>query len=267
MKYSGYNESIFYNGTECDVYIGTGAGKMLQKDILCAASSVKVITSYLSDYHIELLKGLSANVKVKLITMMDGKDNMLPRLAPLTKQKRIKIPTAVVQRDKWTHIQQLLLYTSLIWGSLLILMILLLQEPRMGFAALPLVATFAAIIVLKKKIRSLRIYRYEYKQAFPFRVYNGPRRGAYSPEDKVYNKLNSFIHSKVFIIDDTTAYLGSLNFTSSGTKYNLESRIKIEDPKAVREINTLFHTLFTNNNRCKIDFDAWCRRIYDEPIN
>jgi len=57
---------------------------------------------------------------------------------------------------------------------------------------------------------------------------------------------DTLIHGKIYIIDNKIAYLGSLNLTTMGTKYNYETRIRITDAEAVNEINEEFYELFNN---------------------
>src|SRR5690606_10728568 len=77
----------------------------------------------------------------------------------------------------------------------------------------------------KNKIKNYRIFNYKYSQLFPFKVFVSP--------DKVDTYKNTFIHGKIYIIDDEIVYMGSLNFTGSGTKENYETRIRTTDNNAV----------------------------------
>lgn len=84
---------------------------------------------------------------------------------------------------------------------------------------------------LKRRISGKRIYDYSYSPLFPFKVFLAPGT----------RRINDmFIHGKIYIIDGHTAYLGSLNFTESGTKYNYETRVRITDIEAVKKIDEEF---------------------------
>jgi phosphatidylserine/phosphatidylglycerophosphate/cardiolipin synthase-like enzyme len=87
-----------------------------------------------------------------------------------------------------------------------------------------------------RQIKNKRIYHYTYKQLFPFKVFISPNNG------NSFNK--TFIHSKIYVIDDEIAYMGSLNFTGKGIKDNHETRIRTADPNAVakivEEVNDIF---------------------------
>ncbi len=61
--------SGFFNGANCDLYIGKGAGKNLLNDINSASESVKIVSPYLSPFLIKELIGLSKrNINIELIT-------------------------------------------------------------------------------------------------------------------------------------------------------------------------------------------------------
>lgn len=76
---------------------------------------------------------------------------------------------------------------------------------------------------LKGRIKRTRVYHYTYEQVFPLRVLLSRNNGA-----------STTLHSKVYIIDDRIAYLGSLNFTKSGTQSNYETRIRTTEQAAVK---------------------------------
>ncbi len=60
---------MFYNGANCDIYIGKGAGKKLLNDIRNARKSVKIVSPYLSPFLItELINFRKRNLEVELIT-------------------------------------------------------------------------------------------------------------------------------------------------------------------------------------------------------
>jgi phosphatidylserine/phosphatidylglycerophosphate/cardiolipin synthase-like enzyme len=78
---------------------------------------------------------------------------------------------------------------------------------------------------------------------------------------------DTFIHGKIYLIDDQIAYLGSLNFTESGTKYNYETRIRTTDPNAIKEIKEEFHQLMNYSDLPEWDIQYWGKLLYQEPIN
>ena len=68
----------------------------------------------------------------------------------------------------------------------------------------------------------------------------------------------------MYIIDDEIAYLGSLNFTANGTKNNYETRIRISDQRAVKELYREFKNLFYNDDIPELDISDWGRELYLE---
>ena len=86
-----------------------------------------------------------------------------------------------------------------------------------------------------------------------------------SPET---NELSdTFIHSKIYLIDDQIVYLGSLNFTASGTKHNYETRIRTTDSNAIKEIKDELYQLLNHSNLPERDIQYWGKQLYKEPIN
>ena len=76
-----------------------------------------------------------------------------------------------------------------------------------------------------------------------------------------------FIHSKIYLIDERIAYLGSLNFTVSGTKHNYETRVRITDSIALREISDEFDQLMNHSHLPECNTQIWGQQLYTEPIN
>ena len=66
----------------------------------------------------------------------------------------------------------------------------------------------------------------------------------------------------MYLIDDGIAYLGSLNFTGNGTKNNYETRIRIEDRKAVKDLLVEFDALFHNEDYPERELAVWGRELY-----
>ena len=53
-----------------------------------------------------------------------------------------------------------------------------------------------------------------------------------------------FPHLKLLIVDEKTAFLGSLNFTVSGVINNLESCVRIDDPASISQLSSCFNDLY-----------------------
>ncbi|KIC64855.1 hypothetical protein RM51_02105 [Chryseobacterium taiwanense] len=84
-------------------------------------------------------------------------------------------------------------------------------------------------------------------------------------ENNSFNK--TFVHSKIYVIDDEIAYMGSLNFTAKGLKDNHETRIRTSDPVAVAKIVEEVNEVFFNSNLAERDLQFWGSQLYMEPIN
>tara|TARA_R110000851_G_scaffold271801_4_gene424461 strand:- start:861 stop:1250 length:390 start_codon:yes stop_codon:yes gene_type:complete len=124
------------------------------------------------------------------------------------------------------------------------------------WGGIPLLLGWLMIRIYTSKIRNAKIYQYSYRRLFPFKVYTTTVSDSYS---------NPFIHGKMYLIDDGIAYLGSLNFTGNGTRNNYETRIRITDRKAVKELIFEFDDLFNNEDYPERELAEWGKKLYDEP--
>jgi phosphatidylserine/phosphatidylglycerophosphate/cardiolipin synthase-like enzyme len=253
---------MFYNGAVCDIYIGKGAGKKLLFDIQNAQKSVRIVSPYLSPGFIaELIKTRQRNLEVELITTDDIEDyygNYQKNIYKLIVQNRETDQAAVKQREKWKTITKNLIVVA--FGLLLFLSgtVFYLRDLKVAFGLIPVAILVLLIKLYRDKIKNKRIYSYRYSKLFPFKVYMSPDKSA---------RGGTFIHSKIYLIDDKVAYLGSLNFTSSGIKHNYETQIRTEDPNAIAEISVEINRLLTNSHLPERDIQYWGKQLYTEPIN
>lgn len=253
---------MWFNQAKCDIYMGTGAGKKLLHEIGNAQRSVKISSPYLSPKTVQKLIWLHKNgIKVSLITSdtLDGGNGRQERsLKPLIVQHRHLDEKANFQRNRWKTLRRVLLYSSI--AILVLLPFLFYTTKNMAFLfALP-----ASIVLywvsrgVGRIVRRKRIYSYSYSSLFPFKVY-------IAPDARRINKM--FIHGKIYIIDDHIAYLGSLNFTESGTKYNYETRVRVTDVEAVQKIDDEFEELYHHESLAFIGIEEWGGYLYSEPVN
>ncbi|WP_299781279.1 phospholipase D-like domain-containing protein [uncultured Formosa sp.] len=253
---------MFYNGANCDIYIGKGAGKKLLADIRNARKSIKIVSPYLSPLLItELIKLKKRNLEVELITtdnIEDFNESYKKNIHKLIKQNIETDYIAVKKRQKWKDLTEILTYIELGLLTLLTGIIYYIKDVKVAFGLLPIVIIFLIIKRYKNKIKHIRIYTYWYSQLFPFKVYMSPNKTKLS---------NTFIHSKIYLIDDKIAYMGSLNFTSSGTKHNYETRIRTEDLNAIKEIKYEIYQLMNHAHLPERDLQRWGKQLYQEPIN
>lgn len=76
---------------------------------------------------------------------------------------------------------------------------------------------------VKGKAKNAWICSYPYAPLFHFKIF-------ITPDSLRLNDV--FNHSKIYSIGEHITYLGSLNFTESGTKYNYETKVQIMDIEA-----------------------------------
>ncbi|WP_335341503.1 phospholipase D family protein [Flagellimonas pacifica] len=122
--------------------------------------------------------------------------------------------------------------------------------------AMPVLAVM--LYLIHRGFRNIRIYSYSYSPPFPLRMIS-------REDDQGY--LFNYLHSKIYIIDDRIAYLGSLNFTHSGTKYNHETRVRLTDKESVAKILEEFRHLMDEAPFPESDFSALAKRYFREPFN
>lgn len=253
---------MYYNGANCDIYIGKGAGKKLLNDIRSARKSIKIISPYLSPFLIkELIKIRKRNLVVELITSDNIEDfygSYDKNIHELINQNIETDEIAVEEREKWKDISKILTYIG--FGLLIILIgvVYHFKDIKTAFGLIPIIILFLVVKLYKIKIKNKRIYTYWYSQLFPFKVYMSPDKS---------DQSDMFIHSKIYLIDDQIAYLGSLNFTFSGTKHNHETRIRTEDPNAIKEIKEEIYQLMNHSHLPERDIQFWGKQLYKEPIN
>ncbi|MDD7886839.1 phospholipase D-like domain-containing protein [Flavivirga sp. 57AJ16] len=253
---------MFYNGANCDIYIGKGAGKKLLNDIRNAKKSIKIVSPYLSPFLItELINFRKRNLEVQLITTDNIEDfygSYEKNIHKLIIQNKKIDKEAVEKREKWKDLIKILTYIG--FGLLVILIgiIYYLKDVKLILGLTPIIILFLIIKLYKNKINNKRIYSYWYSQLFPFKVYMSP---------DTTDESDTFIHSKIYLIDDQIAYLGSLNFTSSGTKHNYETRIRTNDLNAIKEIKDEIYQLMNHSYLPERDIQLWGKQLYQEPIN
>ncbi|HAS59754.1 MAG TPA: hypothetical protein DEQ87_17365 [Algoriphagus sp.] len=242
--------------------MGTGAGTKLLKEIGNAQRSVKISSPYLSPKMVDELVWLhKKGIKVTLITSdkFDSRSYRQERsIQPLVVQNRHLDEEANQVRKRWFLTQKILMAGSIALALLLLVLILTSYDSTyiygLGFAFL----LFLCSRYARRKTKLIKIYSYTYSSLFPFKVFVAPDS---------YQINDMFIHGKIYIIDGHTAYLGSLNFTESGTKYNYETRIRVTDTEAVWKIEEEFDALYDHPDLAFFGIEEWGRSIYAEPIN
>src|SRR5690554_5195576 len=141
---------MFYNGANCDIYIGKGAGKKLLNDMRNARESVKIVSPYLSPFLIsELISFRERNLRVELITTDNIEDfygSYERNIHKLIVQNRETDNDAVRTRGKWKDIARKLTYVGFGLLAALIGASYFLRDIRVAvFGLVPLVIIFIII--------------------------------------------------------------------------------------------------------------------------
>ncbi|MDT7828383.1 phospholipase D family protein [Pricia sp. S334] len=253
---------MWFNQAKCDIYMGTGAGTKLLKEIGNAQKSVKISSPYLSPKMVDELIWLHhQGVKVSVITSdtVHGHNGRQERsIKPLVVQNRHTDSRAIRSRKRLNRARTILQIVGIAIAIHFVYWFFSSTNGDYLFAlALP-AAIFIIGEYLRGKAKRTRIYSYSYSQLFPFRVFVTPDS----------NRINNmFVHGKIYIIDGHTAYLGSLNFTESGTRYNYETRVRVTDLDVVGKIDREFDELYSHEELVYFGTEVWGKRLFAEPLN
>jgi len=253
---------MWFNQAKCDIYMGTGAGTKLLKEIGNAQKSVKISSPYLSPKMVEELIWLhKQGIRISLITsdtLNGGNHRQEKSIMPLIVQNREIDRKAQKVRNRLMSFKSILTYGSILLSVLMVILFINTNDNLYLFGLLVPLLLIGMTQILKSKIRNMKIIDYHYTSLFPFKVF-------VTPDSNRINEM--FIHGKIYIIDGHTAYLGSLNFTESGTKYNYETRIRVTELEAVRKIDEEFDELYHNPEMAFFGIEEWGSYLYAEPIN
>ncbi|SMO71150.1 phospholipase D-like domain-containing protein [Gracilimonas mengyeensis] len=256
---------MYQNGVSADIYIGQGAGTMVDKDLKNAEKSVKIVSPFLSPSLVKQLITLWAtNKSVTLITndrIEDYSHRKDKNIYTLIRQIRTTHHDAVEKKEQYQNTAQVLFYVLFGYLAFLIASYIVFLDERLSLALIPFLILILVHRMFVNKAKNTRIFSYRYETLFPIKICQPDHEGSNKNGD------NFKIHSKIFIIDDKVAYVGSLNFTQSGFKYNHETRVKVTDAEAIRKINTEFEELYHNPNLGATDIQRLGRKLYPEPIN
>ena len=225
------------------IYIGREAGREILSIIKGAKKSVKVVSPYLSpDYVKELIKLHKESVKITLITCDKIGEGMYSdfRASDLVKRKKI-------HDDKAGRLKKQL-WASSRW---LFIASLVLGVPAFAF---PMLLFFAGIFLAISAIlfgfsSVIESDSYECSPIFRIKVFDST-----SGENPRSTEL---IHSKIFVIDEKVAFLGSVNFTYSGFKKHYETAIKVEGLNAIRDISEEVERLYNSKDLREKDVEEW----------
>lgn len=129
---------------------------------------------------------------------------------------------------------------------------------------LPMLFLLLTSIVIWKIWKSISVYTYSYRTPFPILFVIDPID--IKPSEGIKYSNNAFFHVKLFIIDEEIAFLGSINLTTKGMKYNVESCITIEDIEVVKKLSNFYNELMMQDYY-QVNIEYWGKLLYSEPIN
>ncbi len=143
-------------------------------------------------------------------------------------------------RNKRIKILKVLNFLIFLIPIIFFISYLILESKLIFISIIPFIYLIYSSKILKRKIKNQVVYTYKYSKKFPFKVCLSYH--------KTKQNSDTFIHGKVYLIDDKIAYLGSLNFTSSGTKYNYETRIRTTDSCVIDKLKKEFSSMMVDSN-------------------
>lgn len=230
-------EQPFLEDISCDIYVGKKAGISVRNAIRKAKKSITVISPFLSGNTIteDIFNSLNKDVQVNIIS----KDN--ERIYPFLRKNLYK-RHSTLGFEKWfflfgkfllmffyviLSLAILEIFTTFIFNVSFLKSTILL--PKNHFFALTVF--LAGITFFLRKLIINREFYYSMRENLNVHIL-----------DKNYN-----LHSKIYIIDNKVAFLGSLNFTDTGFLLNHETCIKITDKAAIKHLNKIYRDLLTVN--------------------
>ena len=261
-------KSFIANDVFSDIYIGNSAGKRMFNKIQKAKKVVRIISPYLDSNTIDHLVALDdKGIKVKLISTDQVKDYSTGnRLAPLSKiirQKRIVLNDKKEARNKFFTLV-LTLFGFFVTYLILSGILFSLDVINLFTNTWYIMILWAIIIVtMYSKYKNWVIYKYSYFSIFEGFFVISPYNMS-EEQRRTFN--NRFLHSKLFIIDDKVAFLGSLNFTMAGIYRNFETCVTIKNKDTIAGLIDYYEKLL-NENYFIVDIDYYGKLIFPEPKN
>ena len=236
--------------TKADIYIGKNAGKRVRNHLKKATSSIEIISPYLSAELIADIKSIQdSGVDVHLVTTSEILT--APKSGNIVRELVRQLRTV---RDKSLKIRKFALFAR--WPLYLIILASL-YFTYDGPIVMWQSATFTIVALLVlTRLLNIRVYDYHYETTLKTTC-------LLSPGTVGYGKGVNLCHTKLYIIDNKTAFLGSLNYTWSGVKYNTESCIEVLDQTSVKDLKMYFFEVF--DSEPQMDLVKLGPKYYREP--
>jgi phosphatidylserine/phosphatidylglycerophosphate/cardiolipin synthase-like enzyme len=232
---------------------GKGVGSKIYDAINNAKHSVFILTPYISQGYIDfLLRKKQEGINVSLVTTPEAQKGKMDEI-----YKKILLQHCVTDEKKLAFKDKAKRWCLLV--GVVALMIGLAGLFWHGFhrnfhsvfkklkwfwhddSAL-ILSTVCVIFISSafyKMFHRIKVFSYFYSTRFPFVVVPS----IYSTNIRsIAPMLDSFVHAKIYVIDDSDIFIGSANLTKSGLRHNIESFIKIYAHDAVKEITAEIDT-------------------------
>ena len=248
------------------LYIGKNAGAYILRDLQAATRSIKIISPYLSLEKVKVLMEKAAKgINVTLIASSDigqgkkGADNIFRELI----QQHCHTDQ---QKKKRREIGFYFMIASYVILSLCLFGFMYLQQWKLIKYLIPFIPVIISAHIL---LKNMRLYTYTYSPRSDIRLsFPISYQSAEKDRQKDYPAHECFLtHVKLYVIDDEIAYLGSINFTSPGFRYNYESRIKITDRAVICKLIEEINYLHSNEEIHRMSLDKIGKSLWLEPIN
>lgn len=233
-------ENTFLKDISCDIYAGKKAGIAVRATMKNAKKSITIIVPFLSGKMIseEIFKALNKNVQVKIIS----KDN--ERIYPLLKKILFIKKHSSQNQNEWLYqLGKFLLIVFYIILSLAILEI---------FTSFGFNVSFMRNSLSKNSFLILTILFSVFIVFFRDFILNNKKSSKFTYSKRENLKLHILdkdyhLHSKIYIIDNKTAFLGSLNCTDTGFLLNHETCIKTIDKSVIKHLNNVYKDLIKSS--------------------
>ncbi len=239
------------------IYLGKGAGSRAKKQMENAQHSIKVMSPYLSPDLVNLLvQKASQGVEVLLITSDDHSSRFDPTGQGQVVKQLVTQCRFVNEEARADKQQKIWLYRFLTILFIVLIFICLLVMPNIktktSFSVLCLI--LALVFSSKvKEAKKLPIFQYKYSKKLNFKIIK---------QDPLFH---DFFHLKAYVVDGEIAYLGSLNFTYSGFKRNIESCITVKDQAAQAIDAYLFNIYHSTDIPFYSEWEVAHTYFYEQP--
>ena len=226
------------------IYIGRNSGQYILEEIRTAKNSVKIVSPYLSASYLEELIALHRKgVSITLITcdkIVDGGSYSSFTSSDLVVRSEQVDPFFVRVRKKGMFFSSIFLFVILVF---------LLQSFFFSFLFYPSVILFflGFVSLVYFYFRATSIVTLD--TLFRIKVFDS------ASGEKPWS--TELIHSKLYVIDDRVAFVGSANFTYSGFVKHYDTVVNVEDLKAVQSISQEIEVLFDSKELRAKEIEEW----------